>query len=323
MGYNTLTETQRHGDWFHRNLNPVPYLHITQYGLPLHHAKSTTRHSVISFKNKSPSRPLSGTLRHTRHLQSGLVISLSPVLTANDLFPTNTIIKPKSSATFSGAKIEYHYPVVEYRYPFRAQDDRLRLKRADVLENITRNQTAIQILTGDVVFIKGDVTVHCDEARYIEKTGQGFMRGNVQVFQREQTLTCDSLQYDSPMDKITGFGTVHIWDPDYDLTADTVAWFTELDSGSALGNVTLKQTDQTITSRRLDYVKHPDQDAASYKALGNVTIFEEERIATCGAAIYDYNNERTILTVQPEIREKMPTGLFRDRKSGCNMRMKN
>lgn len=185
-----------------------------------------------------------------------------------------------------------------------AQDDRLRLKRADVLENITRNQTAIQILTGDVVFIKGDVTVHCDEARYIEKTGQGFMRGNVQVFQREQTLTCDSLQYDSPMDKITGFGTVHIWDPDYDLTADTVAWFTELDSGSALGNVTLKQTDQTITSRRLDYVKHPDQDAASYKALGNVTIFEEERIATCGAAIYDYNNERTILTVQPEIREK-------------------
>ena len=54
-------------------------------------------------------------------------------------------------------------------------DDRLRLVQADVLENITVNGTSVQILTGDVIFQKGDLTLFCDLARYTEQTGQGFL----------------------------------------------------------------------------------------------------------------------------------------------------
>ncbi|NHZ84925.1 MAG: hypothetical protein GWP19_03485, partial [Planctomycetia bacterium] len=36
-------------------------------------------------------------------------------------------------------------------------DERLRLIQADVLENVIKNGTAVQILTGDVIFKKGEL----------------------------------------------------------------------------------------------------------------------------------------------------------------------
>jgi len=183
-------------------------------------------------------------------------------------------------------------------------DDRLRLERADVLENITVQGQAVQILTGNVIFTKGDLTLACDRAQYQENSGFGNMVGNIEVTQNDLTLTSDSLTFDSFNDVITAFGQVHIWDQDYDLIADTLRYYTSLDSGLAQGNVQLQQESQTITAHQLAYRKKEGRDAVSYVATGDVTIREEDRLATCGTAIYSKDQETTLLKVNPRITEK-------------------
>ena len=54
-----------------------------------------------------------------------------------------------------------------------AQDDRLRLKQADVLENVTVDGVSMQYLRGNVIFTKGDMTMNCDWARFDQKKGAG------------------------------------------------------------------------------------------------------------------------------------------------------
>jgi len=50
-----------------------------------------------------------------------------------------------------------------------AQDKRLKLKQADLLENKTINGRSVQLLTGNVIFTKGKMTIKCERARYQEK----------------------------------------------------------------------------------------------------------------------------------------------------------
>ena len=151
-------------------------------------------------------------------------------------------------------------------------EDRLRLKRADVLENVVIDGQAVQYLNGNVVFEKGSMIINCSKAINIEKTGQGSMIGNVKVVNDNQSITCDSLHYDSPNDVLHGFGNARAWDNDYDLLADTLVYYSNLDSGIARGNAELTQKNQIITSHSIYYAKHTDEDAVSYTAEGNVTI---------------------------------------------------
>ncbi|NOZ04193.1 MAG: hypothetical protein GXO92_06250, partial [FCB group bacterium] len=183
-------------------------------------------------------------------------------------------------------------------------DSRLRLKRADVLENITVDGAAVQILEGNVIFVKGLTTLTGDRARFYEKSGQGHLTGNVVVTKEERTLECDSLFYDSVNEVLKAYGNTHIWDKDYDLVADSLIYYSELDSGIALGNVRLNQVDQQITADRILYSKRAGQDAVSYKALGDVTILEGNRIATCGEADYSREDEVTILKINPRVKEE-------------------
>ncbi|MBC8403581.1 MAG: hypothetical protein H8E14_19035, partial [Candidatus Marinimicrobia bacterium] len=184
-----------------------------------------------------------------------------------------------------------------------AADDRLHLKRADVLENITVNGQAIQLLRGAVVITKKDLVLTCDRARYKEKTGQGILVGNVKIVQADLTLVCDSLHHDSPNDLMMAYGNTHVWDAEYDLVSDTLFYYSELDSGTAMGQVRLIQESQIINADRLTYIKPPEAEAASYTAEGNVVITEGNRVATCGKALYAYEDGITILKLKPSVVE--------------------
>ena len=94
------------------------------------------------------------------------------------------------------------------------QDERLRLKKADVLESRTIDGKAIQYLKGNVVFQKGEMTMNCDWARFNQKTEQGFLFGNVSMVKNEQNLTCDSLFVDSPKNIMIAYSNTHVWDTD-------------------------------------------------------------------------------------------------------------
>ena len=41
-------------------------------------------------------------------------------------------------------------------------DEKLRLKRADILENVTVNGQPVQYLNGNVIFEKGSMIINCD-----------------------------------------------------------------------------------------------------------------------------------------------------------------
>jgi lipopolysaccharide export system protein LptA len=182
-----------------------------------------------------------------------------------------------------------------------AQDNRLRLKQANILENITIDGVSMQYLKGDVIFSKGDMTITCDWARFNQRTEQGFLFGKVSMNEDNQNLTCDSMFVDSPKDIMIAYGNANVWDTTYSLVADTLFYFSELDSGSANGKATLIQEKQTIKGNRIEYKDIPEVDGVSYAARGNVIITEEGRIATCGEAIYDREKSNTILKIDPEI----------------------
>ena len=185
--------------------------------------------------------------------------------------------------------------------------DRLRLEKAEKLENVVRKGVTVQILTGNVIFRKGEVIVHCDRAEFFQKSGQGFMTGKVVVNKKEQTLTCDSLHYDSPEDLLACFGNSRAWDPDYNLTADTLLYYTEIDSGIAAGSVHFLQKKQDIHSDRITYVKPEGQDAARYLVTGNVVIEEEGRTAFCGVAQYSPDPEMLDLRTEPKMVDSLRT----------------
>ena len=182
-----------------------------------------------------------------------------------------------------------------------AQDNRLRLVRADVLENITINGESMQYLKGNVQFKKGEMIMNCNWARFNKKTEKGFLFENVSMVKNEQNLTCDSLFVDSPNNIMIAYSNTHVWDTTYSLIADTLHYFSELDSGSANGNAILVQDKQTIKSNTIEYVELPEVDGVSYAARGDVIITEEERIATCGEAIYDRENGKTVMKINPKI----------------------
>ena len=186
-------------------------------------------------------------------------------------------------------------------------DEKLRLKRADILENDIVNGQSIQYLYGNVIFEKGTMVINCDKAINIEKTGQSSMIGKVKVVDENRSLVCDSLHFDSPNNILYGFGNSHIWDKDYELKSDTITYYSDIDSGITHGNSELKQNKQIVTSHSVYYAKQIGQDAVSYTAEGGVSISENGRTATCGKAIYKQKEQSTLLIINPQIREEKQT----------------
>jgi len=180
-------------------------------------------------------------------------------------------------------------------------DERLRLIQADILENIIENGTSVQILTGDVIFKKGDLTLFCDLARYTERTGQGYLIGHAKAENDSSFLTADTLHFDSPNDKLTAKGNSHAWDKEYDLTSNLIIYYTESDSGTAIGNAELQQKNQNITADTLTYSQPVKKNGANYTARGNVVIISANRTITCGKAHYKFDKEVAHLTIEPKV----------------------
>ena len=181
--------------------------------------------------------------------------------------------------------------------------DRLRLEKADVLESKTIDGKTVQYLSGNVIITKGDLTLTCQEGRNYEREEIAYLFRDVTATTGTTVLTCDTLKFFSREDRILSNGNPHVRDEDYDLVADSIIVFTEQDSGVAIGRVRLQQKGQTIYADRIEYEKKPDQDGVSYTAIGQVTIEDSSRTATCGRARYDRTKEVTTLEVEPEIKE--------------------
>ena len=177
--------------------------------------------------------------------------------------------------------------------------ERLRLIHADLLENITDdNGNAVQYLTGNVKFEKGASTITSENAIYLNGEEIGSFTGNVQMQEEDQVLTSDSLKIDSKNNIATAHGSVNFKDSEYSLKTKLLIFYTEADSGIAKGDVEFIQKGQTINAGQIVYKKEPN-NAASYRAEKNVTIIEEDRIATCGISIYNAISDQSKLLENP------------------------
>ena len=187
--------------------------------------------------------------------------------------------------------------------PFLKANDRLRLKNADILERKNINGNPVKLITGNVIFTKGPLTLKCNQGEHFEKDDLAILYEDVSASQEELTMTCDTIKFFSKEDKILSIGESHVWDKDYDLKADSITIFTKIDSGVAIGNVILIQKGQIIKADRIEYQKEKEKDGISYTSTGNVIIQDSIRIATCGRARYDREREMTELSIGPKIQD--------------------
>ena len=67
-------------------------------------------------------------------------------------------------------------------------NDRLRLKKANILENKTINNKSVKLISGNVIFTKGSLTLNCQEGRHYEKDELAILYRNVTAFQEGRTL---------------------------------------------------------------------------------------------------------------------------------------
>ncbi|MBT5734668.1 hypothetical protein HOI27_07685 [bacterium] len=185
--------------------------------------------------------------------------------------------------------------------------EKLRLKRADVLESKKIGFETVKHLQGNVQFEKGDIKLNCQRSVYKERKDIAFLFNQVKIFKDDLILECDSITFYSKKNKLESNGNPIIYDLGYKLVADSLIYFTELDSGIALGNVELIQNDQKIKADRIEYVKNPGSEAISYIAIGNVEIIDSLRTATCGLANYNDITEKTILGREPIIIDEQRT----------------
>ena len=179
--------------------------------------------------------------------------------------------------------------------------NRLKLKKADILESKKVGRESVKYLRGNVEFQKGSVELKCQYGTYKEKKDIAYLFDEVNLTKETLSLTCDSITFYSKQDRVESTGNPKVKDLDYSLNSDTLIYFTEIDSGVALGRVELFQNNQKIKANRIEYIKRPGSSVVSYTAIGNVIIEDSLRTATCGMAIYDHTNEKTYLEIKPKI----------------------
>ena len=187
---------------------------------------------------------------------------------------------------------------------FPESDNRLKLIKADVLENILNDDNqAIQYLKGNVRFKKGDGIISCIEAYYSDKSGIGIFVGDVSIVEKDKILTSDSIKVDSKNDIFSAYGSVRFDEKNYKLKSDSLTYFSESDSGIAFGKVEFKQNKQTIFANKITYIKQLNENA-SYKAEGDVEIRNNNGTATCGISTYDALKNISILSENPSLVQK-------------------
>ena len=180
-------------------------------------------------------------------------------------------------------------------------DDRLKLLRADILENImNENNQPVQYLKGDVKFKKGEAIINSDEAYYIDKNGIGIFVGNVSIVDEEKIFKSDSIKVESKNNIFSAYGSVTFDEKKYKLESDSLIFYSESDSGIAFGKVEFQQDKQTIFANKITYLKELN-DNASYQAEGNVKIINDNGTAICGASTYDALEKKSILSIEPSL----------------------
>jgi hypothetical protein len=168
----------------------------------------------------------------------------------------------------------------------QATDERLRLISADILERSTVNGQAVQDLTGNVKFQKGEMDLYTSRAVFYSRDDRTYLKGEVVMVRPGERLTCDSLIFYNGQDMLHAMGDVHFVQEEHILDCQDLIFWTELDSGIARNDVVMTQEARKLTANEFRYQKTDGTRGASFHAYGTVVVEESERVIRAQAMDY-------------------------------------
>jgi len=163
----------------------------------------------------------------------------------------------------------------------KAQDERLRLVRADELVSEKVDGKTIRRLVGHVKFVQGEAELTCDRATQLVDDKQVLLEGRVRIYDGQRTLLADRVRYFEEFRKEVAQGHVRIIRGEQTLKATEVTYLEDEEKAIARGTVEMVdgQNRLRLTSGYLEYRRPEEyayatsqpvlvkQDSASTEAL--------------------------------------------------------
>ncbi|MFH1314125.1 MAG: putative LPS assembly protein LptD [Candidatus Eisenbacteria bacterium] len=192
-------------------------------------------------------------------------------------------------------------------------------------------------LIGSVVVEDGDIRVRGDRAEYLRTQRRVLFPRGITVVDSVSTLTADRGHFDLENEVLKVDGNVAYSEGARSLNADHTVYYRKTGSVKAHGNVVLADTDYgaTVRAGRVEYERdkgygiasedpwlettaRDERRAMSIKAdsmeiytderkavaIGGVSIFRDDAIASCGRAVFLEEEDKSILTDGPVIIEE-------------------
>lgn len=182
-------------------------------------------------------------------------------------------------------------------------DERLKLISADILENITRDGRTIQILSGNVLFRKGQMELRTNQARFIKEQGLTHLTGQVSMVRPGEKLTCDSLTFYNSEDRIHAWGHVTFVQEKQTVRSKEFVYWIKRDSAIARREVVMTQETRRLTAREFHTQQTDGPRGASFEAFGAVVIDEGGRLISGQFMRYDDSVEILGLTGDARLQE--------------------
>ena len=177
--------------------------------------------------------------------------------------------------------------------------DRLRLIHADQLESRGQGQRTLKILTGDVHFEKGELTLRCDLALWQEADDIIDFYHNVRLIQNEKTLSCDTLIYFNQTDIAEAYGNVIIEQEELQLRARQAIYNTETEVFTSHQEVYLIDEKRQLQADHLRYYSQEDKAVALQRA--QIIDNQENSILRADSILYFRENGDIFATRNPEL----------------------
>ncbi|MFC1746750.1 putative LPS assembly protein LptD, partial [Candidatus Neomarinimicrobiota bacterium] len=184
-------------------------------------------------------------------------------------------------------------------------DQRLRIQSADLGESGIINGRSVQILSGNVIFRKGDMEMYTQRAIYYPDLEIAEFSGQVRMIRPDEELLSDSLIVNGLEDRQHAIGNVQFRRKNMTVASREFLYWTALDSGVALGGVVMTQQDRRLTTQEL-HLKTSDQGdrGTSFSAIGAVDLSESNRQVTGDQMVYDDPSGVLTLTGRAAIRSE-------------------
>ncbi len=182
-------------------------------------------------------------------------------------------------------------------------DERLKLISADILENISKDGKSLQILSGNVVFRKGEMELRTSQARFIRDDGRTHLTGEVLMLRPGEKLTCDSLVFHSNEDRIHAWGNVTFIQEKQTVRSEEFVYWIKRDSAIARHEVVMTQETRRLTASEFRTHQTDGPRGASFEAFGAVVIDEGGRLISGEIMRYDDTEEVLRLVGDARVQE--------------------